>query len=69
MCALINCVITFLTLQRFTQDRGDLPDGGSEHFAKTVRTMKHLKPSILVECLTPDFRGDMQAVKHLARCV
>jgi hypothetical protein len=33
MCALINCVITFLTLQRFTQDRGDLPDGGSEHFA------------------------------------
>jgi len=51
------------------QDRDDLPDGGSEHFAKTVRTLKALKPSILVECLTPDFRGDMQAVRHLARRV
>ena len=48
-------------------DRDDLPDGGSEHFAKTVRTLKALKPSILVECLTPDFRGDLDAVRHLAR--
>ena len=86
-------------------DRDDLPDGGAEHFAKTVRgvlsgmpgalsqpaaaapctcasswgwhacrtllrltcvlcfgcvvqvrTLKALKPSILIECLTPDFR-------------
>lgn len=48
-------------------DRDDMPDGGSEHFAKTVRTLKTLKPSILVECLTPDFRGDLPAVRHLAR--
>lgn len=48
-------------------DRDDLPDGGAEHFAKTVRTLKALKPSILIECLTPDFRGDMDAVRHLAR--
>eukprot|EP01023_Acetabularia_acetabulum_P044189 TRINITY_DN4429_c0_g2_i1.p2 TRINITY_DN4429_c0_g2~~TRINITY_DN4429_c0_g2_i1.p2 ORF type:complete len:380 (-),score=72.28 TRINITY_DN4429_c0_g2_i1:147-1286(-) len=47
-------------------DRDDLPDGGAEHFAKTVRTLKSLKPEILVECLTPDFRGDLEAVKHLA---
>ena len=47
-------------------DRDDMPDGGSEHFARTVRTLKQLKPSTLVECLTPDFRGDAAAVRNLA---
>lgn len=47
-------------------DRDDLPDGGAEHFAKTVRILKDLRPDILVECLTPDFRGDLDAVRHLA---
>ncbi|KAG2489706.1 hypothetical protein HYH03_011813 [Edaphochlamys debaryana] len=47
-------------------DRDDMPDGGAEHFTKTVRTLKHLRPGILVECLTPDFRGDLEAVKMLA---
>lgn len=48
-------------------DRDDLQDGGAEHFAKTVRLLKQYKPGILVECLTPDFRGDYEAVSHLAR--
>lgn len=43
-------------------DRDDLADGGSGHFARTVRTLKELKPEILVECLTSDFRGDLEAV-------
>lgn len=47
-------------------DRDDVPDGGAEHFAETVRTLKALKPDILAECLTPDFRGDGEAVTHLA---
>lgn len=47
-------------------DRDDLPDGGADHFARTVQSLKQLKPKILVECLTPDFRGDMAAVQHLA---
>ncbi|EIE19748.1 Lipoyl synthase [Coccomyxa subellipsoidea C-169] len=47
-------------------DRDDIPDGGAEHFARTVRTLKSLRPDILVECLTPDFRGDLAAVRHLA---
>ena len=47
-------------------DRDDLPDGGSEHFARTVRTLKRLRPATLVECLTPDFRGDAAAVRNLA---
>ncbi|KAM0001813.1 putative lipoyl synthase [Helianthus debilis subsp. tardiflorus] len=46
-------------------DRDDLPDGGSGHFAETVRAMKNKKPEIMVECLTSDFRGDLDAVSLL----
>nr|XP_023908973.1 lipoyl synthase, chloroplastic-like [Quercus suber] len=46
-------------------DRDDLPDGGSGHFAQTVKAMKQLKPEIMVECLTSDFRGDLKAVVSL----
>ena len=35
--------------------------------ALQVRTLKGLRPDILVECLTPDFRGDLAAVRHLAK--
>ena len=47
-------------------DRDDLPDGGANHFAETVRGLKELKPNLLVECLTPDFSGDLDAVRLLA---
>ncbi|KAF7820381.1 lipoyl synthase, chloroplastic [Senna tora] len=46
-------------------DRDDIPDGGSGHFAQTVKAMKNLKPEIMVECLTSDFRGDLKAVETL----
>lgn len=42
-------------------DRDDLVDEGSEHFAKTVRAIKELKPEVLVECLTPDFRKTQES--------
>ncbi|XP_045205660.1 lipoyl synthase, mitochondrial-like isoform X2 [Mercenaria mercenaria] len=47
-------------------DRDDLPDGGAAHFAETVREIKKGKSSILVECLTPDFRGDFNSVETVA---
>lgn len=47
-------------------DRDDLPDGGASHFAATVRELKAHKPSLLVECLTPDFQGDLGHVRLLA---
>lgn len=47
-------------------DRDDLEDGGAEHFAKTVKHIKESEPKILVECLTPDFRGDLTAVEKIA---
>eukprot|EP00934_Nitzschia_sp_Nitz4_P000049 Nitzschia sp. Nitz4//scaffold288_size23661//15626//17005//NITZ4_008470-RA/size23661-augustus-gene-0.28-mRNA-1//1//CDS//3329545800//49//frame0 len=48
-------------------DRDDLRDGGSGHFANTVQLLKMKKPSLLVECLVSDFRGDGAAVETLAR--
>ncbi len=36
-------------------NRDDLPDGGSEHFAKTIKTIKEHAPSALIEVLIPDY--------------
>lgn len=41
-------------------------DQGSNHFAQTVREIKRLTPSMLVECLTPDFRGDDKCIEIIA---
>ncbi|KUI55997.1 Lipoyl synthase, mitochondrial [Cytospora mali] len=47
-------------------DRDDLADGGSNHFAETIRRIKAKKPTLLVEALTGDFRGDLDQVKVVA---
>nr|XP_057944629.1 lipoyl synthase, mitochondrial [Doryrhamphus excisus] len=47
-------------------DRDDIADGGATHFAMTVSYLKERNPLILVECLTPDFRGDLAAVEKIA---
>ncbi|KAK2502525.1 hypothetical protein MC885_015768 [Smutsia gigantea] len=47
-------------------DQDDMPDGGAEHFAKTVSYLKERNPKIFVECLTPDFRGDLKAIEKIA---
>ena len=46
-------------------DRDDLPDGGSAHFAKTIRLIKEQDADIRVEALIPDFGGDAQALEVL----
>ncbi|QIO24950.1 lipoyl synthase [Haloarcula sp. JP-L23] len=43
-------------------DRDDLPDQGANHFARTIHAIKERDPSILVECLIPDFQGDPDLV-------
>jgi lipoic acid synthetase len=43
-------------------DRDDLEDQGAGHFAKTVEMIKHHDPALLVEILTPDFRGDANLI-------
>lgn len=47
-------------------DRDDMPDQGSDHFARTVKTIKKLDPNLIIEILTPDFSGDESLVHHLA---
>lgn len=48
-------------------DRDDLQDGGSEHFAATIRELKRQAPGLLVECLTGDFQGNLEHVKVVAK--
>jgi lipoyl synthase len=46
-------------------NRDDLPGGGSQHFAETVRQVRRLLPQARVEVLTPDFCGDLEAVARV----
>jgi lipoyl synthase len=36
-------------------DRDDLPDGGAQHFAATIRAIRARTPATTIEVLTPDF--------------
>jgi len=46
-------------------DRDDLPDQGAGQFAETIRAIKRLDPSILVEALIPDFQGEHDLVGQI----
>ncbi|MBV9267554.1 MAG: lipoyl synthase [Acidobacteriaceae bacterium] len=46
-------------------NRDDLADGGSHHFAETVRKVRAALPQSKVEVLTPDFCGDLTAVARV----
>jgi lipoic acid synthetase len=46
-------------------NRDDLADGGSTHFAETVRQVRAALPNARVEVLTPDFCGDTEAVARV----
>ncbi len=42
--------------------RDDLPDGGAGHWAATIREVKRRCPSLVLEALVSDFKGDLDAV-------
>ena len=46
-------------------NRDDLEDGGSRHFAQTVREVLRALPEARVEVLTPDFCGSLEAVARV----
>jgi lipoic acid synthetase len=46
-------------------NRDDLADGGSRHFAETVREVRRALPKARVEVLTPDFCGSLDAVARV----
>mgnify|MGYP000971026835 CR=1 FL=1 len=54
-----HCVITSV-------DRDDLEDGGSGHWAETIRQVKTLNPGTTIEALIPDFNG---VIEHIQRVV
>ena len=41
-------------------DRDDLRDGGAQHFADVIRALREANPELIVEILTPDFRGRVE---------
>jgi len=49
-------------------NRDDLPDGGAQHFANTVKLIKELNPKTAVEALTPDFKGLKSSIDTLVNC-
>lgn len=46
-------------------NRDELPDGGSHHWAETVRAVRRRLPHAKVEVLTPDFCGDTDAIARV----
>lgn len=61
MAAVLNLRYVVIT----SVNRDDLADGGSAHFAETVRAVRHALPEARVEVLTPDFCGDLEAVARV----
>jgi len=43
--------------------RDDLPDGGAGQFALTIEALRKKNPGIKVEVLTPDFKGEVFALR------
>ena len=44
-------------------DRDELPDGGAEIWAETIREVRRQSPGTQVEVLIPDFKGDWDALQ------
>lgn len=53
-----HCVITSVT-------RDDLPDGGADFWALTIRTIKELNPGITMETLIPDFYAKAELINKI----
>lgn len=46
-------------------NRDDLPDGGSMHWAETIRKVREVNPDCKIEVLIPDFNGDEIALNNV----
>jgi len=46
--------------------RDDLRDGGAQQFAETIAALREVVPNAEVEVLTPDFRGNADAIRTVA---
>jgi len=46
--------------------RDDMKDGGAEHFARTIEAVREVDPELVIEVLTPDFRGREESLQLVA---
>lgn len=46
-------------------DRDDLDDGGSNHWVKTVNTIREFNPDTTLETLIPDFQGNTEQLDRI----
>ena len=53
--------LEFVVLTSVTRD--DLPDGGARQFARTINALRNKKSTVKIEVLTPDFKGDSEALR------
>jgi lipoic acid synthetase len=53
-----HCVVTSVT-------RDDLPDGGAEFWATTIRKIKELNPDTTIETLIPDFNANPEYLQKV----
>jgi lipoic acid synthetase len=53
-----HCVVTSVT-------RDDLPDGGAEFWAATIRKIKELNPETTIETLIPDFNANPEYLQKV----
>ncbi len=53
--------LKFVVITSVTRD--DLPDGGAGQFARTIKAVRNKINAINIEVLTPDFKGEPEALK------
>ena len=49
--------------------RDDIPDGGADHFAKTIEEIRKISPNTKIEILTPDFNGDENSLDIIIKAI
>jgi lipoic acid synthetase len=45
--------------------RDDLNDGGADHFARVIRAIREMDPSIIIEVLVPDFHAEDACIQKV----
>ena len=59
-----NLGLKYVVITSVTRD--DLDDGGAAHFANVIRAVREVSPQPMVEVLTPDFNGNIDAILTVA---
>ena len=61
--AVAEMELDYVVITSVTRD--DLPDGGGEHWRRTVQMVREYNPGVRVEVLVPDFRGSAGGLEKI----